>query len=114
MAQEQIPLTAVIVDDGGYGMLRYDQASAGAESYGVDLHTPDFAAIATAFGVRAETVDGLDDAFGEALAATSPTPPPRCSSPAPRSLSSRLRTPPPTGTAEPKGTVPLSLAAAST
>ena len=25
MAQEQIPLTAVIVDDGGYGMLRYDQ-----------------------------------------------------------------------------------------
>jgi acetolactate synthase-1/2/3 large subunit len=68
MAQEQIPLTAVIVDDGGYGMLRYDQALAGAESYGVDLHTPDFAALAESFGVRAETVDGLDDAFGEALA----------------------------------------------
>ena len=30
MAQEQIPLTAVIVDDGGYGMLRYDQQKAGA------------------------------------------------------------------------------------
>ena len=29
MAQEQIPLTAVIVDDGGYGMLRYDQAQGG-------------------------------------------------------------------------------------
>ena len=27
MAQEQIPLTAVIVDDGGYGMLRYDQVA---------------------------------------------------------------------------------------
>ena len=26
MAQEQLPFTAVIVDDGGYGMLRYDQA----------------------------------------------------------------------------------------
>ena len=25
LAQERIPLTAVIVDDGGYGMLRYDQ-----------------------------------------------------------------------------------------
>jgi acetolactate synthase-1/2/3 large subunit len=68
MAQERIPLTAVIVDDGGYGMLRYDQDAAGAERYGVDLHTPDFAALAGAFGVRAETVDGLDDEFGEALA----------------------------------------------
>ena len=25
VAQERIPLTAVIVDDGGYGMLRFDQ-----------------------------------------------------------------------------------------
>jgi acetolactate synthase-1/2/3 large subunit len=68
MAQEQIPLTAVIVDDGGYGMLRYDQALSGSETYGVDLHTPDFVAMAESFGVRAEAVDGLDDAFGEALA----------------------------------------------
>ena len=69
MVQEQIPLTAVIVDDGGYGMLRYDQALAGAEPYGVDLHTPDFAALAASFGLRAQTVEGLDDDFGEALAA---------------------------------------------
>ncbi len=68
MAQEQIPLTAVIVDDGGYGMLRYDQARVGAESYGVDLQTPDFTALAASFGIRAETVRGLDDEFGEALA----------------------------------------------
>jgi acetolactate synthase-1/2/3 large subunit len=68
MAQEQIPLTAVIVDDGGYGMLRYDQELSGTETYGVDLHTPDFVAMAESFGVRAEGVDGLDDAFGEALA----------------------------------------------
>ena len=69
MAQEKIPLTAVIVDDGGYGMLRYDQERSGAETYGVDLHTPDFVAMAESFGVRAEAVDGLDDSFGEALAA---------------------------------------------
>jgi acetolactate synthase-1/2/3 large subunit len=69
MAQERIPLTAVVVDDGGYGMLRYDQDMAGAERYGVDLQTPDFEALAGAFGIRAETVDDLDDAFGEALAA---------------------------------------------
>ena len=68
VAQEQIPLTTVIVDDGGYGMLRYDQDVHGDERYGVDLHTPDFAAVATAFGIRAETVDGLEDEFGEALA----------------------------------------------
>ena len=68
MAQERLPFTAVIVDDGGYGMLRYDQELAGEQPYGVDLRTPDFAALAASFGLRAETVEGLDDAFGEALA----------------------------------------------
>jgi len=68
MAQEQLPFTAVIVDDGGYGMLRYDQQLAGEASYGVDLATPDFAALAESFGVPAQTVEGLDDAFGVALA----------------------------------------------
>jgi thiamine pyrophosphate-dependent acetolactate synthase large subunit-like protein len=68
MAQERIPLTAVVVDDGGYGMLRYDQDVSGDERYGVDLRTPDFEAVAAAFGIAAETVDGLEDAFGEALA----------------------------------------------
>ncbi|HWT23639.1 MAG TPA: thiamine pyrophosphate-dependent enzyme, partial [Solirubrobacteraceae bacterium] len=67
VAQEEIPLTVVIVDDGGYGMLRYDQRLAGAEPYGVDLHTPDFAALARSFGLRAETIEGLGDDFGEAL-----------------------------------------------
>jgi acetolactate synthase-1/2/3 large subunit len=68
LAQERLALTAVIVDDGGYGMLRYDQDAAGRERHGVDLHTPDFVALAGAFGVRAERVDGLDDAFAAALA----------------------------------------------
>jgi acetolactate synthase-1/2/3 large subunit len=68
VAQEQIPLTAVIVDDGGYGMLRYDQDLAGHERFGVDLRTPDFAALAESFGIRAQTVDGLDQEFGAALA----------------------------------------------
>ena len=34
----------------------------------MDLHTPDFEAMAASFGVRAETVFGLEDDFGEALA----------------------------------------------
>ena len=81
VAQERIPLTAVIVDDGGYGMLRYDQDVSGAERYGVDLHTPDFVALARAFGIRAEPVDGLDDEFGEALPSTCSTRADACSWP---------------------------------
>jgi acetolactate synthase-1/2/3 large subunit len=67
-AQERPPLTALIVDDGGYGMLRYDFARTGAEPQGVDLHTPDFVALAQSFGVRAEAVRGLGDGFSAALA----------------------------------------------
>jgi acetolactate synthase-1/2/3 large subunit len=68
VAQERLGLTAIIVDDGGYGMLRFDQRKSGAASYGVDLHTPDFVALAQSFGLRSEAVDGLDDAFSAALA----------------------------------------------
>ncbi len=68
VAEEQVPLTAVIVDDGGYGMLRYDQRSSGDEPFGVDLVTPDYEALARSFGVEAETVDGLGKEFGSALA----------------------------------------------
>ena len=66
-AQEDLPLTAVIVDDGGYGMLRFDQDERGDPRTGVDLHTPEFEALAASFGVFAETVDGLGADFGAAL-----------------------------------------------
>ena len=93
LAQEEIPLTAVIVDDGGYGMLRYDQDLAGAPRHGVDLRSPDFEALAAAFGVRAETVEGLEDDFGEALAR-------HVTDPGPSVLVARAEalTPPPTTT----------------
>ena len=70
MAQERLPLTAVIVDDGGYGMLRYDQDAGGR---GDLRRRPAHARLRRAGRERSacarETVDGLDDAFGEALAA---------------------------------------------
>jgi thiamine pyrophosphate-dependent acetolactate synthase large subunit-like protein len=62
-AQERIPLKAVIVDDGGYGMLRFDQELKGDPREGVDLHTPDFVALARSFGVRADAVEGLGERF---------------------------------------------------
>ena len=67
----------MIVDDGGYGMLRFDQRRSGAATYGVDLHTPDFVALAESFGVRAEAVDGLERrVLRGARAATSRDPEP--------------------------------------
>jgi thiamine pyrophosphate-dependent acetolactate synthase large subunit-like protein len=66
-AQERIPLTAVVVDDGGYGMLRFDQDRRGDPHVGVDLVTPDFTAMADSFGVRAFAAHDLGADFGAAL-----------------------------------------------
>jgi thiamine pyrophosphate-dependent acetolactate synthase large subunit-like protein len=63
LAQERIPLTSLIVDDGGYGMLRFDQDLKGDPHEGVDLQTPDFVALARSFGVRADEVEGLGQRF---------------------------------------------------
>jgi thiamine pyrophosphate-dependent acetolactate synthase large subunit-like protein len=65
--QEKIPLTAVIVDDGGYGMIRFDQDRHGDPREGVDLVNPDFVALAKSFGIRADHVDGLGEHFAMAL-----------------------------------------------
>ena len=67
-AQERTPLTVVVVDDDGYGMLRFDQARSGVAPSGVDLASPDFAALAQAFDVHAEAVAGTGAAFADALA----------------------------------------------
>ena len=70
VVQEQIPVTVVVVDDGGYGMLRFDQELAGEEPFGVDLVTPDFVALAASFGLRATVIDGFGPEFEGALRAS--------------------------------------------
>ena len=67
VVQEHIPLTIVLVDDGGYGMLRFDQQLSGETPFGVDLVTPDFAALAASFGVPADRVEGFGSEFERAL-----------------------------------------------
>lgn len=67
LAEEQPPLTVLIVDDGGYGMLRFDQEQAGQETFGVDLATPDYVALAESFGVSAERVVDFGAPLREAL-----------------------------------------------
>ncbi|SDO54348.1 thiamine pyrophosphate-binding protein [Geodermatophilus sp. DSM 45219] len=67
LVQEELPVTTVIVDDGGYGMLRFDQVHSGVPTQGVDLVTPDFVALARSFGVPARAVDGFGEEFASAL-----------------------------------------------
>ncbi len=67
VVEARVPLTIVLVEDGGYGMLRFDQVLAGEEPFGVDLVQPDFAALAGSFGVPATTIDGFGPEFEQAL-----------------------------------------------
>jgi acetolactate synthase-1/2/3 large subunit len=67
VVEARVPLTIVLVEDGGYGMLRFDQLLAGEEPFGVDLVQPDFAALAGSFGVPATTIDGFGPEFEQAL-----------------------------------------------
>lgn len=67
LAQEQLPVTVVLVDDGGYGMLRYDQDREGLPHRGVDWDSPDFVGLARSFGVHADRVSGFGRAFRRLL-----------------------------------------------
>ncbi len=51
LVQERLPITLLINDDAGYGMLRFDQRTYGHPERGVDLTTPDWLALASAFGI---------------------------------------------------------------
>ncbi|HEX9697408.1 MAG TPA: thiamine pyrophosphate-binding protein [Actinomycetota bacterium] len=53
-AQEALPITVIVFDDGGYGMLRYDQKARFNATFAVDLASPDFVKMAAAFGVKAK------------------------------------------------------------
>jgi thiamine pyrophosphate-dependent acetolactate synthase large subunit-like protein len=73
-AQEQLPVTVVLVDDGGYGMLRYDFTRDGEQPVGTELDPPDFVAMAHAFRVPARevTVEELTAAVADGLASKGP------------------------------------------
>ena len=56
LVQERLPVCVLVVDDQGYGMLRFDQARAGHALRGVDLEGPDWLALGTAYGVSTRGV----------------------------------------------------------
>jgi acetolactate synthase-1/2/3 large subunit len=58
-----LDVTLLVVDDGGYGVLRQYQREAGFGEFAVDLEQPDFVAVAESFGVPARRTapDRLED-----------------------------------------------------
>ncbi|MEE1622275.1 thiamine pyrophosphate-binding protein [Zafaria sp. Z1313] len=72
--QHNVPVTWLIVDDGGYGILREYMVGAFGKATATELARPDFVALAESFGVPARRVEPGDvkGALEEALAADGP------------------------------------------
>jgi acetolactate synthase I/II/III large subunit len=70
-------LISIVVDNGTYGTIRmHQEREYPARVSGTDLFNPDFAALAKAYGWRAETIDRTEQfepAFAAALASGKPT-----------------------------------------
>jgi acetolactate synthase-1/2/3 large subunit len=72
----RLPIVFLVIDDGGYGAIRWLQDRLYGRSGETRLANPDFAALARAFGAGGERVDDpsrLGDALTRALAADGPT-----------------------------------------
>ncbi|GHG58117.1 acetolactate synthase [Sinomonas cellulolyticus] len=72
--QHNVPVTWLIVDDGGYGILREYMVGAFGKATATELARPDFVALAEAFGVPARRVapEDVREALEESFAADGP------------------------------------------
>lgn len=72
--QHNLPVTWVIIDDGGYGILREYMIDTFGAATATELTRPDFVAVAEAFGIPARrvTTDELGSALTEAWRADGP------------------------------------------
>ncbi|GAA1765908.1 thiamine pyrophosphate-binding protein [Pseudarthrobacter sulfonivorans] len=72
--QHNIPVTWLIVDDGGYGILREYMVGAFGKATATELARPDFVKLAEAFGIPATRVapEGVGDALKAGFAADGP------------------------------------------
>ncbi len=77
LRQENADVTIILMNDGGYGVIRNIQAAHyGSRHHYVDLHMPDFAAFLGALGIPHRRVDdtaAFGDAFAEMLAVEGPS-----------------------------------------
>jgi acetolactate synthase-1/2/3 large subunit len=75
LAEQSAPVVVCVFNDRGYGTLREVQRLRYEDTFGVDLQTPDFVAVAKAMGIRGHLVgkpDQFDDLLGQALTTPGP------------------------------------------
>lgn len=75
LAEQQLPVTVVVFNDGGYGVLRNLQRAQGVTPAGVDLLAPQFQLLAASAGVAYWRLDRADEAaavFAEAIGSRKP------------------------------------------
>jgi acetolactate synthase-1/2/3 large subunit len=76
LVQEQVDVAVVLMNDRGYGVIRNIQdAQYGGRRYYVDLHTPDFAALAQSIALpyqRVRSLDGVGGVLKDVLARRGP------------------------------------------
>jgi acetolactate synthase-1/2/3 large subunit len=76
LTELRLPVPVIVVDNGGYQEIRDRESARGIAPIGVELRTPDFAALAVAMGargVRTTAAGDLTDLVGDALGADGPT-----------------------------------------
>jgi acetolactate synthase-1/2/3 large subunit len=62
--QERLPIAVLVVNDDGYGMLRFDERARFGRAIASDLRTPDFVALGESFGVPSKRVSMRDTPAG--------------------------------------------------
>lgn len=75
-AELELPIPVVVVNNGGYGVIRREMVETGIEPLGVNLRPPDLPALAEAMGCRGVRVDHageLEQAISLALTRPQPT-----------------------------------------
>ncbi len=56
----KLNLVVLILNDSGYGMIKWKQKDSGFEDFGLDFKNPDFVKLADAFGIRGHRVESTD------------------------------------------------------
>ncbi|MFP5225734.1 MAG: thiamine pyrophosphate-binding protein [Actinomycetota bacterium] len=64
LAQERLPVTVLVVNDAGYGMLRYDEEERYGRTFADRLEVPDLVALAGSFGLPAKRITAKGLAAG--------------------------------------------------
>jgi acetolactate synthase-1/2/3 large subunit len=66
----QLDLVVVVLNDSGYGMIKWKQEDSGFKNFGLDFANPDFVLLAQSFGAhgrRIERADEFEPAIAEAI-----------------------------------------------